>query len=175
MRTDQYLVTFGYVESRQKASLHIKNGSVFVDGKKAQKPAEPIDENVEHEVKIALDESDRYVSRGALKLKAALEEFKVDVREKVCVDVGASTGGFTDCLLEAGALKVYAFDSGKGQLHPKLSRDSRVVSKEGFNARYITPADVGESADIVVMDVSFISQKLIYPAIKEIASNGYSL
>ena len=165
MRVDQYLVAFGYAESRQKASLYIKNGSVIIDHKRVLKPAEEINEKDDHKVEITLTEEYCYVSRGALKLKAAIEKFNIDVNRSVCVDIGASTGGFTDYLLQRGALKVYAFDSGKGQLHPKLAGDPRVISKEGFNARFITPEDVSEPADIVVMDVSFISQTLILPSI----------
>ena len=172
MRADQYLVTFGYAESRQKASTYIKNNAVTIDHKKITKPSAEIDDSLEHDVKIELSEADLYVGRGALKLKAAIEAFEVDVDQKVCVDIGASTGGFTDCLLQKGASIVYAYDSGRDQLHPKLKNDPRVVSKEGFNARFITPDDVGEPADIVVMDVSFISQTLIIPGISHILKDN---
>lgn len=168
MRVDQYLVTFGYAESRQKASTYIKNNAVTIDAKKITKAAAEIDESLAHDVKIEFSEADMYVGRGALKLKAAIEAFSIDAGRKVCVDIGASTGGFTDCLLQNGASVVYAYDSGRDQLHPKLKNDPRVVSKEGFNARFITPSDVGEPADIVVMDVSFISQTLIIPRISPI-------
>ena len=105
--------------------------------------------------------------------KAALERFNIDACNKVCVDIGASTGGFTDCLLQKGALKVFAYDSGRDQLHPRLAADPRVISREGFNARFISPDDVGEPADIVVMDVSFISQTLIIPRLASLMkSNG---
>ena len=165
MRADRYLVDFGYAASRQKAAAYIKSGAVTIDSSVIDKPSAEIDETIGHSVKIELSEEDLYVGRGALKLKAAIESFNINVTEKVCVDIGASTGGFTDCLLQKGAMRVYAYDSGRDQLHPKLLNDPRVISKEGFNARFITPEDVGEPADVVVMDVSFISQTLIIPRI----------
>ena len=165
MRADIYLTTFGYTESRQKASTYIKNGIVTIDSRKILKPSEEVDEKTEHSVCLELSESDAFVSRGALKLKAAIDAFDLNVKNKICIDIGASTGGFTDCLLSKGATKVYAYDSGKNQLPQKLACDSRVISKEGFNARFITYDDVGELADVVVMDVSFISQTLIIPNI----------
>jgi len=173
MRIDVYLVTRGYVESRQKATAHIKNGAVTVDEKIISKPSEEIDESTEHNIVIEKSCSDRYVSRGALKLAEALVKFNIDVNGAVCIDIGASTGGFTDCLLQNGAKRVYALDSGKGQLHPRISSDTRVISKERFNARYLSPDDVGTDIDVAVMDVSFISQTLIIPRIKDVLkSNG---
>ena len=165
MRLDLFLVDKAYAESRQKAQRLIKNGCVFVDGKEVTRPSEDIDETVEHSVSVIETENERYVSRGGLKLEGALDSFNISPEGFVCADIGASTGGFTDCLLQKGASRVYAFDSGSGQLHSKLKNDDRVVSKEGFNARYITPDDIGEGVDLVVMDVSFISQTLIIPAI----------
>lgn len=172
MRADLYLTSYGYAESRQKAAAYIKKGYVTVDNKKIVKPSEEINENVEHNVTVETSDEDRYVSRGALKLAAALEKFKIDVNGLVCADIGASTGGFTDCLLQNGAELVYAFDSGKGQLHPRLAADERVVSREGFNARYLTLGDVGNPVDIAVMDVSFISQTLIIPNLCGILKDG---
>lgn len=163
MRIDIYLTANSYVESRQKAQRLIKNGCVTVDGKKILRPSDEIDEKTQYKVEITLPESEKYVSRGGLKLEKALEAFDLNVEGKICVDIGASTGGFTDCLLQHGAKKVFAFDSGKDQLHPTVANDTRVVSKEGFNARYITSEDIDESAYIAVMDVSFISQTIIIP------------
>ena len=168
MRADQYLVKFNYTESRQKALCLIKNGAVTVNGKVIKKASENINETDVEDVKIIFSDEDKYVSRGALKLVAALEKFNIPITGKICADIGASTGGFTDCLLQRGASLVYAFDSGKGQLHSKIASDKRVVSKEGFNARYITPNDVDSLVDIAVMDVSFISQTLIIPGLVKI-------
>ena len=173
MRLDLFLVDKAYTESRQKAQRLIKNGCVSIDGKVITKPSDDIDEKIEHSVDITETENERYVSRGGLKLEGALDAFKLSPNGLVCADIGASTGGFTDCLLQKGAKKVFAFDSGSDQLHSKLKNDERVVSKEGFNARYITPADIGEAVDLVVMDVSFISQTLIIPAIvRLLKTNG---
>jgi 23S rRNA (cytidine1920-2'-O)/16S rRNA (cytidine1409-2'-O)-methyltransferase len=145
---------------------------VTVDSVKVVKPSEEIDERLPHDVKIEYSEADLYVGRGALKLKAALESFGIDAGGRVCVDIGASTGGFTDCLLQNGAQRVYAYDSGRDQLHPRLVADPRVISREGFNARFIAPDDVGEPADIVVMDVSFISQTLIIPRLARLMKDN---
>lgn len=168
MRADIYLMRFHYAESRQKAQILIKNGAVSIDGRLISKASEDIDELSEHKVDVELSEADRYVSRGAIKLVGALDGFDISPNGCVCIDIGASTGGFTDCLLKKGAARVYAFDSGRDQLHPKLLSDSRVVSKEGFNARYLSFDDVGEMCDIAVMDVSFISQTMIIPRIPAI-------
>ena len=172
MRFDLFLVDKGLAESRQKAQRLIKNGCVSVDGKVLTKPSEDIDNGIEHLIGITETDDEKYVSRGGLKLEGALDVFNISPYGKVCADIGASTGGFTDCLLQKGAEKVYAFDSGSGQLHSKLQNDPRVVSKEGFNARYITPDDVGEAVDLVVMDVSFISQTLIIPNIVKLLKPG---
>lgn len=172
MRADLYLVTNLYTESRQKAQRFIKNGYVSIDGKTIDRPSAEIDENIEHSVKITETESERYVSRGGLKLEGAMRAFGISAEGLVCADIGASTGGFTDCLLQSGAEKVYAFDSGRSQLHPSLASDPRVISKEGFNARYITEADVGEPVDIAVMDVSFISQTMIIPNLSRLIKDG---
>lgn len=172
MRADVYLVSFGFADSRQRASRLIKSGSVKVDGKCIERPSENIDEGTEHSVLLELSEEDGFVSRGALKLRAALDHFGISAEGKLCADIGASTGGFTDCLLQRGAAKVYAFDSGRGQLHPRLASDTRVISREGFNARYITTDDIGGCVDMAVMDVSFISQTLILPGLSKIIADG---
>ena len=165
MRLDLFLVDKAYAESRQKSQRLIKNRCVSVDGRVITKPSEEINAEADHLIEIRETEEERYVSRGGLKLEGALKSFNISPEGLVCADIGASTGGFTDCLLQHGAKRVYAFDSGSGQLHAKLKRDDRVISKEGFNARYITPEDVGEGIDLVVMDVSFISQTMIIPSI----------
>ena len=166
MRIDLFLSDRAYVDSRQRAQRLIKNGCVTVDGRVIDKPSFELDENIDHIIEIKESEEDRYVSRGGLKLEAALNEFDICPEQLICADIGASTGGFTDCLLKSGAKRVYAFDSGKGQLHRSLAIDERVISRESFNARYITRDDVGEEVDLVVMDVSFISQTVILPALK---------
>ena len=173
MRLDLFLVDKALADSRQRAQRLIKNGCVSVDGKILTKPSEDVDTANEHLIEITETDDERYVSRGGLKLEGALSAFGISPEGMICADIGASTGGFTDCLLQNGAEKVYAFDSGSGQLHSKLKNDKRVISKEGFNARYITLSDVGERVDMVVMDVSFISQTIIIPAlVKLLRENG---
>ncbi len=164
MRADSYLCVFGYTESRTRASRLISEGKVMIDGKAVSKPSEEI-YGEEHEVEIT--ETDRYVSRGGLKLEAAIREFGIDVSGKRCIDVGASTGGFTDCLLQSGAGYVCALDSGKGQLHKKIADDPRVRSLEGYNARELSRDGLGVF-DIAVMDVSFISQTLIHRSLANV-------
>lgn len=173
MRLDVYLYERGYAESRARAKFLICEGAVSVDGKTVKKPAFEIDGSTEHEISVA-SERCPFVSVGGMKLDAALERFGIDVKDAVCIDIGASTGGFTDCLLSRGAAKVYAVDSGTSQLHEKLAADPRVVSMENTNARYITDADIGEKAAFAVCDVSFISQKLIMTAVASVLSeNGH--
>ncbi len=178
MRADLYLVSTGHAPSRTLAQKLIAEGVVTVDGRILRKPSEDIADGA-HEVTVAATAATRYVGRGGLKLEAALAAFPVDVRGAVVADIGASTGGFTDCLLQHGASRVYAVDAGHGQLHPRLLSDSRVRSAEGVNARYLTPAELvrieaahgasdaafdGRVAGCV-MDVSFISQTLLHPAV----------
>lgn len=159
IRADLYLVNSGFARSRESARRSIEAGLVKIDGKQINKPSEKIDDSIEHDV--LFQNSIPYVGRGGLKLEAALDAFKVDPCGKVCIDVGASTGGFTDCLLRRGAIRVYAVDSGHGQLAAELLADSRVVSIEGMNARFLNREIIPNPADIIVMDVSFISQTLI--------------
>lgn len=168
MRLDVYLVDKGLVESRNKASRLISERKILLDGKIISKPSENLDDR-EHIVEIL--EQDKYVSRGGLKLEAALDYFKVVVKDKKCIDIGASTGGFSDCLLQRGAKSICAVDSGKGQLHPKILSDLRVTSLEGYNARDINAEEFG-SFDIAVMDVSFISQTLIHQALSQVLNRG---
>lgn len=160
-RADQLLVEQGLAESRERAQALIIAGYVTANGQKVQKPGQNLVEDVALELTGRL----RYVSRGGLKLEAALTHFTIDVTGKICIDVGSSTGGFTDCLLQHGAARVYAFDAGSGQLDWKLRNDPRVVVREGVNARYLQPSDVDEPADFAVCDVSFISVTMIIPAI----------
>ncbi len=169
MRADLYLVENGYVKSRTAARKFIENGHVIIDSRPVKKPAEEIFAG-EHTVELL--ETERYVSRGGLKLEGALRAFDVSVQGKRAADIGASTGGFTDCLLQAGAEHVYAIDSGRDQLDPDLILDERVTSMEGVNARYLTPEDIGGTVDLVVMDVSFISQTLILPAVAALLCDG---
>ena len=165
MRADLYLVENGFVKSRTAARKFIENGHVIIDGRVVKKPAEDVTD-AEHQVELL--ETEKYVSRGGLKLEGALRTFDIEVSGKRAADIGASTGGFTDCLLQAGAEHVYAIDSGRDQLDPDLMLDERVTSMEGVNARYLTSADIGGTVDLVVMDVSFISQTLILPSVSSL-------
>ncbi len=162
-RLDVLLVEQGYADSRTKAQAIIMAGQVYVDGQKADKPGISYEDTVPIEVR---GESCPYVSRGGLKLEKALRDFGVKPNGFVCSDSGASTGGFTDCLLQQGAKKVFAIDVGYGQLDWKIRSDPRVVVMERTNIRYVTPADIGEPLDLSVVDVSFISLKIVLPAIK---------
>ena len=160
LRIDQLMLELGLAESRERAQALIIAGSVLVDGQKARKPGQA----VKRDSRIELTARLPYVSRGGTKLQAALDGFKVDVAGWVSVDIGSSTGGFTDCLLQRGAARVHAVDVGAGQLDWKLRTDARVVVHEGINARRLAPEDIGEPADLVTCDVSFISVTLILPA-----------
>ncbi len=169
MRADVYLVENGYVKSRTTARKFIENSHVIIDGDVIKKPSQEIADG-EHEVELL--ESDRYVSRGGLKLEGALNAFGINVCGMYAADIGASTGGFTDCLLQSGAEHVFAIDSGRDQLDPDLMLDERVTCMEGVNARYLTAQDLGRQVDIVVMDVSFISQTLIMQTVSSLLSDG---
>ena len=162
-RLDVLLVERLYAETRTKAQAIIMAGLVYVDGQKADKPGISYEETVDIEVR---GETCPYVSRGGLKLQKALRDFGVDPTGFVCSDSGASTGGFTDCLLQQGAKKVFAIDVGYGQLDWKIRSDPRVVVMERTNIRYVTPEQLGEPLDLSVVDVSFISLKIVLPAIK---------
>lgn len=166
MRADLYIFTQGHTKSRQASKALIEEGNVLIDGIRISKPSLNVDETLTHIVEIL--NKPRFVSRGGEKLEGALASFGIDVKGKNCIDIGASTGGFTDCLIIHGAKCVYAIDSGHSQLDPKLAEDPRVVSIEKYNARYLTPQDFPFSFDIAVMDVSFISQTLIHKGIEEI-------
>ena len=169
VRLDQLLVDLGLSQSRERAKITIMEGSVFVDGQRVDKPGTAVDPEKKIEVR---GEQLAYVSRGGLKLEKALKVFPVEAAEKVCIDCGASTGGFTDVLLQNGAAKVYAVDVGYGQLAWKLRTDARVVNMERTNVRYITQEQIPEKIDFGVCDVSFISIKLILPAVHELLKEG---
>lgn len=168
MRLDQLLLQRGLVESREQAQRLIRAGTVRVAGTVATKPGHLHDVNVE----CAVAEGPRYVSRGGEKLEAALQAFPIVVRDRVAVDIGASTGGFTDCLLQHGASSVYAVDVGKGQLHWKLRQDPRVAVIESCNARYLTEAEFDPQPTVGVVDVSFISLAKILPALNRVLGSG---
>ena len=161
-RLDVLLVAQGLAESRQKAQAMILSGAVVVGDHRVDKPGTRVD--VQAAIRVR-GETLKYVSRGGLKLEAALDAFALDVRGFVAADIGASTGGFTDCLLQRGAVRVYAIDVGTAQLHEKLRQDPRVVSVERFNARELDATVVPESVDLAVFDVSFISLLKVVPAV----------
>ena len=162
IRLDQLVFDLGLAESRESAKTTVMSGLVFVNGQRADKPGMQVSPDVNVEVKgTALP----YVSRGGLKLEKALKVFPIDVNGKVCIDCGASTGGFTDVLLKNGAAKVYSVDVGYGQLAWSLRNDERVVNMERTNIRYISSEQIPEPLDICVMDLSFISVKLVLPAV----------
>ena len=165
IRLDQLLVDKGLAQSRERAKITIMEGNVFVDGQRIDKPGTAVDPEKAVEVR---GEQLQWVSRGGKKLEKALQVFPVDPRGSVCIDCGASTGGFTDVLLQNGASKVYAVDVGYGQLAWKLRCDERVVNLERTNLRYVTGEQIPETLDLAVMDVSFISIRLVLPAVREL-------
>ena len=170
MRADVFLFTHGFAESRSQAAVLIGNG-VYISGKKIPKPSFIIpDDTPAHAVNI--EKKLPFVSRGGLKLESALIAFHLEVAGFCVLDIGASTGGFTDCLLRYGADFVYALDVGHGQLAPSLSADPRVENIEGCNARYMAPSLFSRHIDMAVTDISFISQKLIYGAVRGLLDDG---
>ena len=160
-RLDKLVVKHGLAPTRGKAQALIMAGQIAVDGEVATKSGATFPESAEIEL---IGEPPKYVGRGGIKLEGALSDFSIDPSGKVCLDLGASTGGFTDCLLQHGAKKVIAVDVGKGQLEWKLRQDDRVVVVEGVNARHLTPEDTGELADIITADLAFISVTKVLPA-----------
>ena len=171
MRADVYLAENGYAPSRQKAKMLIEAGAVLLDGKPLTKASFAVEENTRHSVTIT--ETERYVGRGGYKLEAALDVFGVNPAGRNCLDIGASTGGFTDCLLQNGAGHVTAIDAGSGQLASSLLSDSRVTNVEHYNARDLSREDFAKAPfDLVVADVSFISQTYILPRIPAILNDG---
>lgn len=169
-RLDILLVKKGLCPSREKAKASIMAGIVYVDGQKSDKAGNMVDEDAEIIVKSNICP---YVSRGGLKLEKSMKEWNLNLENKVCMDIGASTGGFTDCMLQNGATKVYAIDVGYGQLDYKLRIDERVVNMEKCNVRYLDPETIAEPIDFISIDVSFISLKLIFPVCaKVLADDG---
>ncbi len=171
MRIDTYLFENGYFESRERAKKAIADLRVAVNGKTITKSS--VDVSEADEISIAKSEKTEYVGRGGIKLEYALDKFKIDPKGMRAIDIGASTGGFTDCLLKRGAGKVYAVDIGHGQLHKSLLCDKRVVNLEGINARELSAQLVDNiPCDIAVSDLSFISQKLVVPCVKNVLKSG---
>ena len=162
IRLDKLLLERGVVPSRERAQALVLAGKVLVNGQKIEKSGAPV--NADVEIRL-LGEDLKYVSRGGLKLEHALAHWKINVAGKICLDVGASTGGFTDCLLQHGAARVIAVDTGHGQIAFQLRKDDRVRLLEKTNARYLNREQLGEVADLIVMDVSFISATLVLPAV----------
>lgn len=171
-RLDVLLVNRGMVESREKAKAIIMTGNVFVDNQREDKAGQKFPENVYLEIR---GKKLRYVSRGGYKLEKALEVFPVDLTKCVCMDVGASTGGFTDCMLQNGAEFVYAVDVGTNQLAWKLRQDDRVKSMERTNIRHVTPEQIGQPVDFVSIDVAFISLTKVLEPVRAIMKNGASM
>ena len=169
-RLDVLLVKRNLIESREKAKAVIMSGNVFVEGQREDKAGSMFSDEVNIEIK---GQTLPYVSRGGLKLEKAVANFDVDLQDKVCTDVGSSTGGFTDCMLQNGAKKVFAIDVGRGQLAWKLRNDERVVCMEKTNIRYVTPEDLGERIDFSSIDVSFISlTKVLLPIRNYLKDDG---
>jgi len=168
-RLDVLLVKRNLAESREKAKAYIMAGNVFVDGVREDKAGSSFEETVQIEVKgLAM----KYVSRGGFKLEKAVNEFGVQLEGKTCMDVGSSTGGFTDCMLQNGAVKVFAIDVGTNQLAWKLRTDERVVSMEKTNIRYVTPEDIGQPVEFVSIDVAFISLTKVLGPVYELMGDG---
>ena len=166
-RLDILVFEKGFAESREKAKAIIMSGIVYVNNQKADKPGVSYDENLPLEVR---GETQKYVSRGGYKLEKAMNSFPITLKDKITMDIGASTGGFTDCMLQNGAKKVYSVDVGYGQLAWKLRNDERVVNLERTNMRYVTHEQVSDEIDFFSVDVSFISLKLILPIARELLS-----
>lgn len=167
-RLDVYMAENSLAEGRSRAQALIMSGVVYVNGQKADKAGMSVSEKDEIEVREGL----RYVSRGGLKLEKAMQSFGAELSGKVCMDIGASTGGFTDCMLQNGASKVYSVDVGYGQLAWSLRTDERVVNMERTNIRYVEPENLDELLDFASVDVSFISLKLIFPVMKKLLKDG---
>lgn len=171
-RLDVLLVNRGMVESREKAKAIIMTGNVFVENQREDKAGQKFPENVYIEIK---GKKLKFVSRGGYKLDKALDVFPIDLNDCVCMDVGSSTGGFTDCMLQNGAKFVYAVDVGTNQLAWKLRQDERVKSMEKTNIRYVTPEDIGELVDFVSIDVAFISLTKVLEPVRELMKDGASM
>ncbi|MCS6771447.1 MAG: TlyA family RNA methyltransferase [Kiritimatiellae bacterium] len=168
IRLDQLVLARGLAESREKAQRLILGGKILSNGRPLTKPGQSIDDSAD----LRLLEPERYVSRGGEKLEAALNYWKIDLRGAICVDIGASTGGFTDCMLQHGAIRVYAVDVGRALLHPRLAADPRVVVMDEVNARYLTPDMIPESPAFVAIDASFISLTILLPPVRRLLGSG---
>lgn len=169
IRLDAAVFERGFAESREKAKAYIMAGVVYVNNEKADKAGMQVTEDDNIEVR---SNPLKYVSRGGLKLEKAMQSFPIELNDCICADIGASTGGFTDCMLQNGAAKVYAIDVGYGQLAWKLRSDERVVNLERTNFRYVTENEIPEKLDFASVDVSFISLRLILPVLKNLLKNG---
>jgi 23S rRNA (cytidine1920-2'-O)/16S rRNA (cytidine1409-2'-O)-methyltransferase len=169
-RLDVILINQGYATSREKARAIIMSGNVFVKGQREDKAGSTFEE--EGIDLLVKGNPLKYVSRGGLKLEKALSEFPIELEGKVCMDIGASTGGFTDCMLQNGAIKVFAVDVGTNQLAWKLRSDERVISMEQTNIRYVTPEDIGEQVDFVSIDVAFISLTKVLEPVRNLMKPG---
>ena len=169
IRLDALLVQSGAVQSRERAKALIMAGQVYIDNQKCDKAGLMVDESTVPEIR---GEQLKYVSRGGLKLEKAMQEFPITLEGKIAMDIGASTGGFTDCMLQNGAKKVYAVDVGYGQFAWKLRQDERVVNMERTNIRYVTPEQIGDKLDFASIDVSFISLKLVLPVAKTLLNEN---
>jgi len=163
-RLDKVIKERGLIRSRSRAQRMIVAGRITVDGKIVLRPGHPIDP----EAQIEIVSREPYVSRGGEKLEAALDQFRIDPKGRICLDIGCSTGGFTDCLVQRRASRVHSVDVGHDQLDMRLRNHPRVIVHEGINARYLVPQDIGESVDLVTIDVSFISLKLVLPPLADI-------
>jgi hemolysin TlyA family protein len=168
-RLDKRMMERDLAPSRERAQMLIGAGLVTVDGRIAEKPSERVEEQAEI---VVTGEAMPYVGRGGIKLEAALKQFRINVRGAVCLDVGASTGGFTDCLLKRGASRIVAIDVGHGQMAESLANDERVELREGVNARYLSPEQFPDRFDLAVIDVSFISLTLVLPAVVPLVRPG---
>ncbi len=161
-RLDELLVERGLASDRRQAAALILRGAVLVENQRVHQAGTQVKTDADLRVKKT---TGRYVSRAGVKLEAALRAFQVSARGRICWDLGASTGGFTDCLLQEGAARVYAIDVGRGQLHWKLQKDERVIRRDGINARQLDPEAIGEKPDLITVDLSFISLRLVLPGL----------
>ena len=167
-RLDASLVERGFFGNADQAARAVMAGQVYIKGQPVSKPGTPVAPDAD----ISLAAREKYVGRGGFKLEAALDHFQIDPSDRVCVDIGASTGGFTDCLLQRGASLVHAVDVGHSQLHWRLRVDPRVICREGFNARFLAPGDLSPPPELAVGDVSFISLTVILPALFRVLPEG---
>lgn len=168
IRLDQLVVARGLAESREKAQRLILAGKIRSEERALTKPGQLVHD----EILLELVSPERFVSRGGQKLQAALDAWAIKLNGTICLDIGASTGGFTDCMLQAGAARVYAVDVGRAQLHPKLTADPRVVVMDGVNARYLKREDFPASPEFIAIDASFISLRLLLPAARRVIAPG---